>query len=227
MKELARNLCPPVLWRAMSSARRVLLPPKAAGHPGGQDLELYWDEEMAQMLETWGDGNAWSEIQFVMANCKGSVLDVACGTGKVMSILSDAPALELHGCDISDMLIGKARERGIAQDRLKVCDATQLPYPDNSFDFSYSIGSLEHFTEDGIDKAISEMARVTRTGSFHMMPTSRSLRDEGWLKTYQSFHNCSPGWWVPRFARNFGDVRVFSSSWEDPISVGSWFLCWH
>jgi ubiquinone/menaquinone biosynthesis C-methylase UbiE len=227
MKALIRELCPPALWRAMSRARSALFPPQAAGHPGGQDLDVYWDEEMAQVLETWGEGNAWSEIQFLMANCHGRVLDIACGTGKVMSILGDTPGLELHGCDISDMLIGKARGRGIAQDRLRVCDATQLPYPDKSFDFSYSIGSLEHFTQEGIDQAIAEMARVTRLGSFHMMPTSRSGRDEGWLKTYQSFHNCSPGWWAPRFARNFRSVRVLASRWEDRISVGSWFLCWH
>ena len=102
-----------------------------------------------------------------------------------------------------------------------------MPYADGSFDYSYSIGSLEHFTEEGIGKFVAESARVTRVGSFHMMPTSRSGRDEGWMKTYQSFHNCSPAWWVSHFKKGFGRVRVLDSSWNDRISIGKWFICSH
>jgi hypothetical protein len=58
-----------------------------------------------------------------------------------------------------------------------------------------------------------------------MMPTSRSGKDEGWLKTYQSVHNCSPQWWVTRIGAAFQEVRVLDSRWEDRISVGKWFLC--
>lgn len=227
MKKLVRELCPPFLWQAMSRVRGNFLQARRAADASTQDLDLYWDEEMAQVLESWGNGNAWDEIQFLMTNCQGLVLDIACGTGKVMEVLKDFADLEVHGCDISDLLIAKALERGLAQSRLKVCDATQLPYADAQFDYSYSIGSLEHFTVEGIGKATAEMARVTRRGSFHMMPTSRSLKDEGWLKTYQSFHNCSPQWWVNHFRKSFSEVRVLSSRWEDNISVGTWFLCKH
>lgn len=186
---------------------------------------MYWDPEMAAVLEHWGEGNAWSEIRFLMTCRRGRVLDIACGTGKVMEILANAEALEIQGCDISDMLIQKAAERGIDRARLRVCDATALPYETDSFEFSYSIGSLEHFTEEGIEKAAAEAARVTRVASFHMMPTSRSGRDEGWLKTYQSFHNCSPDWWTTRLRKAFPRVTVLDSSWHDPISVGKWFVC--
>ena len=137
----------------------------------------------------------------------------------------ERPGLELYGCDISDMLIDKAIARGLAPERLQVCDATKMPYRDGQFDYSYSIGSLEHFTEAGIEAVIAEAARVTRSGSFHMVPVSRSGRDEGWLKTLQSYHNCSQEWWRGRFAKGFPDVEVFTSKWEDAISVGKWFVC--
>jgi ubiquinone/menaquinone biosynthesis C-methylase UbiE len=225
MKKLAKELCPPILWKVASSFRAKLGQPWKMADASGQDLDVYWDEEMAKVLETWGDGNAWNEIQFLMANCSGKVLDIACGTGKVMEILNGVPDLEIHGCDISDLLISKALSRGLAKERLTVCDATVLPYGQNEFEYSYSIGSLEHFTEDGIEKAISEFARVTRKASFHMMPTSRSSIDEGWIKTYQSFHNCSTEWWVRHFKKSFGHIRVLESRWEDRISVGTWFLC--
>jgi ubiquinone/menaquinone biosynthesis C-methylase UbiE len=227
LKALARDLCPPLLWRGLTELRARVRPHQQAGVEGKQDLALYWDPEMAAVLETWGQGNAWNEIQYLMSQVSGKALDIACGTGTVIELLADVPGLEVHGCDISDLLIGKAVERGIPADRLKVCDATQLPYLDGSFDYSYSIGSLEHFTEEGIGKFVAEAARVTRIGSFHMMPTSRSGRDEGWMKTYQSFHNCSPAWWVGHFKKSFGRVRVLDSSWNDRISIGKWFICSH
>jgi SAM-dependent methyltransferase len=223
MKSVARDLCPPVLWRALSrlkshTAERFTHPPTA------QDLEVYWDPKMAALLETWGVGNVWDEIRLLLACSAGTALDIACGTGKTISIVQSAK-LAVHGCDISDMLIRKAIERGLPNDRLRVCDATNLPYADKSFDYSYSIGSLEHFTEDGIGKVAGEAARVTRVASFHMMPVSRSGKDEGWLKTYQSFFNCSPDWWVARLRQGFSEVEVFDSHWNDSLSVGKWFVC--
>src|SRR6267142_156814 len=104
----ARLLCPPVLLTGLSRARqRVRRSLHSSGAPAGgqqgappeQDLTPYWDEEFAQLLETWGEGTAWNEIQFLLANAKGRTLDIACGTGKVSQLLQRFPALELHGCD--------------------------------------------------------------------------------------------------------------------------------
>ncbi|HEX5425753.1 MAG TPA: class I SAM-dependent methyltransferase [Candidatus Acidoferrales bacterium] len=225
MSALARDLCPPLLWRALASTRGRLAQRHLPDQQNRQDLELYWDEEMAAVLERWGEGTTWTEIQLLMAQRCGRALDIACGTGKVMALLREQTVLDLHGCDISDMLIAKAIARGINATQLLICDATKLPYQNEEFDYSYSIGSFEHFTADGIERVLAEAARVTKTASFHMVPTARSGRDEGWLKTYQSFHNCSEGWWFQRFKRHFPVVTVVNSRWEDRISVGKWFLC--
>ncbi len=191
----------------------------------GQDLGVYWDSEMAALLETWGEGNAWVEIQFLMVNCKGKVLDIACGTGKTIEKLASFQDLELHGFDISDFLIQKAIDRGIAKERLKVCDATKTGYETDAFDCSYSIGSLEHFTEEGIAQFISETCRITRHGSYHMIPVSRTGKDEGWIKTYQSYHNNSVAWWEKQFRRVYKNVYIIDSRWEDDISLGKWIIC--
>ena len=227
MKDLIKDLYPPLIWRRLMQLRKMSYSIKVFSDGQSQDLDVYWDQAMAEILETWGEGNAWNEIQLMMNNCHGPTLDIACGTGKVMSLLKDRYGLDIHGCDISDMLIAKAEGRGLEATSLSVCDATKLPYKNLQFDYSYSIGSLEHFTEEGIQLAIAEMARVTRVSSFHMMPTSRSKKNEGWLKTYQSFHNCSPEWWAEKFSKSFRSVQTLQSSWEDQISVGSWFLCSH
>ena len=157
--------------------------------PLKQDLDVYWTDEMAQILETWGIGHVWNEIQFLMGGCGGKVLDIACGTGKTMEILKDYSHIDLYGCDISDLLISKAKERGIAADKLVVCDATAMDYPDGFFDYAYTIGSLEHFTEEGIEKLLTETKRLAKKASFHMVPVSNShrTRSSSSTKTFQDF----------------------------------------
>ena len=228
VKDVARELCPPVAWRGLQLMKAALRPARAfhGGHPSAQDLDVYWDDEMAAILETWGEGNVWNEIQIFLHEAQGRVLDIACGTGKTMEVLSRFPKLEITGCDISDRLIAKARERGIPSGRLRVADATRLDYPDGHFRYSYSIGSFEHFTEDGIRAVIAEAARVTSQASFHMVPVSRSGRDEGWMKTYQSFFNNSVAWWLEKYGTSYARVVALPSAWEDSLSFGRWFACY-
>jgi hypothetical protein len=195
------------------------------GDGGTQDLDIYWDPKMAALLETWGIGNAWNEIQLLLVNVRGSVLDIACGTGKVMTLLEPYKQLEVHGFDISDFLIQKAIDRGIPRDRLKIADATKTGYADKQFDYGYSIGSLEHFTEDGILEFVAETRRIIGRASFHQIPTSRSGKNHGWIKMLQSYHNNSVPWWLERFHSAYKTVHVFDSAWNDKISVGKWFVC--
>ncbi|CAB4762253.1 unannotated protein [freshwater metagenome] len=199
--------------------------PETAPLAACQDLAVYWTPEMAIMLEVWGDDNVWNEIQFLLAGCEGRILDIACGTGNAIAMLSRFRHLEIHGCDISDFLIGKAIERGLRKDLLRVCDATATGYADQSFRHAYSIGSLEHFTEDGIVEFLTETNRITRHSSFHMVPVSRSGRDEGWVRSSQGYFNNSTAWWQERFSSVFTAVHSLDSAWSDSISTGKWFVC--
>jgi len=190
-----------------------------------QNLIPYWTPAFANGLESWGEGNAWEEIQFLASGCDGKVLDIACGTGKVIELLKKFPKIDIYGCDISDFLIQKAIDRGIDKNKLTICDATNMKYEDNFFNFSYSIGSLEHFTESGIEKCIAGCYRVTKHHSFHLVPVSRSGINEGWKTTVQSFHNNSISWWNEKFSEFYTDVIVLDSRWNDELSVGKWFIC--
>jgi hypothetical protein len=60
---------------------------------------------------------------------------------------------------------------------------------------------------------------------YEQIPTSRSGKNEGWLKSLQSYHNNSIDWWLERFHSAFPKVHVFDSAWNDKISVGKWFIC--
>ena len=162
--------------------------------PDKQDLDIYWTPEFAEMLEHWGEDNAWHEIRYLIAPLDGKILDIACGTGRVMEILSNDLGKDVSGCDISEFLLSKAEERGISRSRLFVEDATAMSFAAGQFDYGYSIGSLEHFTETGILEFVGECARVVGKQTFHMIPVSRSDTDQVWIKTQQSFFNNSVAW---------------------------------
>ncbi|MBC7747663.1 MAG: class I SAM-dependent methyltransferase [Methylotenera sp.] len=231
VKKIVTLFCPPIILKSISSlkGRGKKINSKNNGsinsNPEQQDLNLYWDNEYAKVLEEWGKENTWNEIQLILGSCKGKVLDIACGTGITIELLSKFPQLELYGFDISDLLIEKAIQRNIPKERLKIADATKVNYDENEFDYSFSIGSLEHFTFEGIDKFISESSRITRKVSFHMIPVSKSKQNEGWMKTVQSFFNNSEDWWLEKFKKHYTRVYCISSKWEDSISDGKWFIC--
>lgn len=232
MKHLIKSCIPPILVTfaqkvgILKDPNKVIIYKKNENDT--QDLDMYFDPEYAKILDSWGEKTTWIEIQMLLANCKGKVLDIACGSGVTMRILNKYKDLEVYGCDISDLLIKKAVSLGIAENNLKVTDATKMDYADLAFDYSYSIGSLEHFTEKGISEFIAEAARVTKYTSMHMMPTSKSGNNEGWMSTsttIQTFHNNSDEWWMNKYKQSFREVIMLNSRWDDGISYGRWFIC--
>lgn len=86
------------------------------------------------------------------------VLEVGCGTGLILDRVAPK-ANRAVGIDISGGMLHQAAERGldVAQG-----DVTALPFADESFDVVYSFKVLAHVKD--IDRALREVARVTRRG---------------------------------------------------------------
>jgi ubiquinone/menaquinone biosynthesis C-methylase UbiE len=99
------------------------------------------------------------EMDVMLPLCRGKrVLEVGCGTGLILSRLA-AEASEAVGMDLSKGMLKSARERGLS---VAVGSATQLPFPDDSFDIVCSFKVLAHVPD--IRSALSEITRVTRPG---------------------------------------------------------------
>ena len=192
-----------------------------------QSLDVYWEDNYVEtQAMSWGEGTVWNEIQYLLANAEGKVLDIACGPAPTMEIIEKTNInIKAYGCDISDRLVNQAIDRGVSEDRIIIEDATNMSYEDGYFDYSFSIGSLEHFTEEGIDAFIDEAFRVTKIGSFHQVPTLMDGRVSGWVNLQQSFHNMPISWWKEKFERKFPYVKTLDSSWSDVLSNGTWFIC--
>jgi ubiquinone/menaquinone biosynthesis C-methylase UbiE len=110
--------------------------------PGGYHELL--DELEAGYVKRFGQGR--------------DVLEVGCGTGLVLLRIREF-ARQARGVDLSPGMLAKAQQRGLDA---TLGSATELPFEDNSFDVTCSFKVLAHVPE--IDKALAEMARVTRPG---------------------------------------------------------------
>jgi len=86
------------------------------------------------------------------------VLEVGVGTGLVLMRIAKF-AKSVKGVDLSPKMLEKARERGLD---VAEGSATDLPFPDASFDVTCSFKVLAHVPE--IHRALAEMTRVTRPG---------------------------------------------------------------
>ena len=96
---------------------------------------------------------------------KSSLLDVGCAKGFMMHDLSEAiPGINVRGVDISSYAI----ENAMADMKpfVEVANALSLPFEDNSFDVVVSINTIHNLDRDECFKALQEIERVSRLGSF-------------------------------------------------------------
>ena len=115
---------------------------RGTNDPGGYHELL--DELEAGFVERFGSGL--------------DVLEVGCGTGLVLQRIA-AFARTVRGIDLSAGMLERARARGLDVEQ---ASATELPFEDDAFDVTCSFKVLAHIPE--IERALSEMARVTRPG---------------------------------------------------------------
>ncbi len=104
----------------------------------------FLDDMAVQLLEPYLEGR--------------HVLEIGCGTGLILGQVATR-AREATGIDISAGMLGLAHRRGL---RVVQASATDLPFPDATFDTVYSFKVLAHVQD--IDRALGEMLRVTRPG---------------------------------------------------------------
>jgi SAM-dependent methyltransferase len=111
----------------------------------------------------------WREERAIEQALRGvpagsTVLDAACGTGRITALLQ-RNGFAASGCDISVAMMSVARRRlrSLGHEvSLVESSVERLPYPDESFDAATCIGLLMHLDADARVNALRELARVTR-----------------------------------------------------------------
>ncbi len=94
-----------------------------------------------------------------------SLLDVGCAKGFMLHDLAESiPGITLKGIDISEYAIKNAMVD--MKSHVQVANATQLPFPDKSFDVVISINTVHNLDRNDCAKALQEIERVSRGHSF-------------------------------------------------------------
>ncbi|MHA2060624.1 MAG: class I SAM-dependent methyltransferase [Candidatus Ranarchaeia archaeon] len=95
------------------------------------------------------------------------VLDLGCGIGRHVKLLDDFN-LDAYGIDLSSSAIETAKEIFQKQNlshlnsKLTVGSASDMPYPDNFFDFMLSHGVLDSMPFDLAKASVKEMSRCLK-----------------------------------------------------------------
>ena len=90
-----------------------------------------------------------------------SVLDVGCGTGKLLETYADAGAT-CSGIDMSEAMLAEATKLLGDRADLHTGDAAEMPYDDGSFDLAVCSLMIHELDPDIQQQVLSEMARVVK-----------------------------------------------------------------
>jgi ubiquinone/menaquinone biosynthesis C-methylase UbiE len=139
-------------------------------------------------------GRAEAEAMRRFLEPDAMVLDIGCGTGRVMEHL--APwCREVHGIDISERMVQEGRQRlgHLANVRFHHGNGYDLAgFGDGSFDVVSSIVALQHMPRTVAYNYLLESHRVLRQGGVLWLYVPNLLRDD----CFSAFHHFSQPWFV-------------------------------
>lgn len=146
----------------------------------------------------------WEKVARLMAEqydikSGDKILDIGCGKGFLLyDFTKVVPGVEVYGVDISDYAIANSKEE--VRDRLQIGNAISLPFPDQYFDFVYSITTLHNLHCYDLDKALREMQRVGKKNKYLCVESYRNEVEKAnllyWQVTCEAFNTPEEwDWW--------------------------------
>jgi len=127
------------------------------------DNYISWIEESAGLKIIYRTFH--EAVDYNKARLKGRVLDLGCGTGIFTQILSDFEGVTgVVGLDISRESVLNAKKRCNDRCSFVAGSATELPFPDSSFDGVVALGDTISHIHNGYKEAISEVGRILKPG---------------------------------------------------------------
>lgn len=131
------------------------------------------------------------------------MLDVGCGFGWTLKHLRGM-GIESFGTDFSRYVIENSPNKNLIVE----ADMTNaLPFENASFEFVTCNGVLEHIPSKKIDRAISELCRVSSKYIYAMICIEEREHEPSHITVR------SREWWINNF-RTFGNVELSKKKWE-------------
>jgi ubiquinone/menaquinone biosynthesis C-methylase UbiE len=161
---------------------------RLTGYGGYSYNPKFWTDTVAHIKEFYNLDNS------------AKILDIGCAKGYMMHDLSLLiPGAEIKGIDISQYAKDHAIES--MKENITVCNANNLPFPDNYFDLVIAINTLHNLPMIDCKQAFREINRVTKNHAFVMNDAWKD--NEGkkamlkWNLTALTYMSCSE--WVEFF----------------------------
>jgi len=113
----------------------------------------------------------------------GALLDVGCAKGFMLHDFKELmPNLDISGIDVSTYSIDHAIET--VKPLLRVGDAKDLPYQDDSFDLVIAINTVHNLPLEECKRALKEIQRVSRSHAFITVDAWRTDEERDRLKDW-------------------------------------------
>jgi len=137
-----------------------------------------------------------------------SILDVGSGTGRVLRYLQEArPDVAAVGVEPVQQLRAVGYKNGLTDKQLIHGDATNLQFPDGSFDLVCEFGVLHHIKDH--QKAVSEMLRVAKRGVF-ISDTNNFGQGRPGIRALKQLLNLLGIWKLVTYIKTGGKGYTFS-----------------
>jgi SAM-dependent methyltransferase len=167
----------------------------------------YWDGDRKFGYGGFKYDGRYRQVAEAMARHYGlkpgdSILDVGCGKAFLLYEFTQVvPGVKVQGIDISQYGIENAKPE--VRPFLQVGNATELPFPDHSFDLVISITTFHNLYCYELDKAVREVERVGKKNKYIVVESYRNEEEKAnllyWQLTCEMF--CTPReweWWYDR-----------------------------
>ena len=125
--------------------------------------------------------------------CKNNlkrILDVGCGTGKLVNFFQKE-GFDAHGCDNQKeaiLLASKINKKGT----ITKASAANLPYKNNSFELISAISIIEHLTQTEAGKLLDEAQRILKPKGYIFLITPNFNSPLRYLKRSRWFGFSDP-----------------------------------
>ena len=124
-----------------------------------------------------------------------NILDVGCGTGNLLSLISSKYEVQIGGIDLSQDMLNIARNKLNKNADLRLGDSETLPFADSSFEMVICTDSFHHYPHP--ENVLLEIKRVLKPGGNFILA-------DPWLPTpFRQFTNI----FMP-FNKD-GDVKIY------------------
>ncbi len=120
-----------------------------------------------------------------------ALLDVGCGTGFLIDLLTKQRPARYMGVDLSSEMIRVAKGKQVTGAEFVVASADKLPCQDQSFDIVTCSQSFHHYPYP--EKAMAEAYRVLKPGGLYILSDTGIGGIGGWLDNHVFFKLAKSG----------------------------------